>query len=97
MNQIVLAETVWVLENPMGQPKPILVEILERLLSASNVMLDNRDAVSSALAGFRRGKPGFTDHLIGHVNRHAGCEATVTFDKDAGRSAVFRRLAARSG
>jgi predicted nucleic-acid-binding protein len=96
VNQIVLAETVWVLENPMGQPKPILVEILERLLSASNVMLDNRDAVSSALAGFRRGKPGFTDHLIGHINRHAGCEATMSFDAGTRRSELFRQIKPKS-
>jgi predicted nucleic-acid-binding protein len=92
VNLIVLAECVWVLENPMGQPKAVLIQVLETLLLASNVVIDHRDAVKAALDGFRDGKPGFTDHLLGHVNRHAGCEATVTFDKDTRRSKLFRRL-----
>ena len=95
VNHVVIAETIWVLANPMGQPKPVLIEIIDRLLSSANVVLDRREAVVSALAGFREGKPGFTDHLIGHVNRHAGCEATVSFDKAAHRSDVFRRLKPR--
>ncbi len=97
VNHIVIAETIWVLANPMEQPKAVLLDVMEKLLAAANLVIDGRDAVVDAVAGFRAGRPGFTDHLIGHVNRHAGCEATVTFDKDAGRSAVFRRLAARSG
>ncbi|MGA0598036.1 PIN domain-containing protein [Enterovirga sp. CN4-39] len=92
VNLVVLVESVWVLENPLAQPKPVLIDILEKLLSAANVVLDHREAVAAALDGFRRGKPGFTDHLLGQVNRHAGCEATVTFDARMRRSELFRQL-----
>lgn len=92
VNPVVLAETVWVLEYPMEQAKPILIDILDRLLSSANVVIDRREAVVAALGGFRAGKPGFADHLIGHINRHAGCETTMSFDADTRRSGVFRRL-----
>lgn len=92
VNHVVIAETIWVLANPMQQPKRVLLDIMDRLLASANVVIDRRDAVTAALAEYRHGKHGFADHLIGHVNRHAGCETTVSFDKDTGRSGVFRRL-----
>ncbi len=96
VNHIVLAEAVWVLANPLHQPKAVVVDVLEGLLAAANVVIDRRDVVLAAVTAFRQGKPGFTDHLIGHVNRMAGCETTVSFDKDTRHSPTFRRLAARS-
>ena len=46
VNHVVLIEMAWVLLNPMGQPKHVLVEIVERLLSSSNVVVDRRDCGS---------------------------------------------------
>lgn len=97
VNVIVLAETVWVLQNPLEQPKTVVLDVVERLLRSSNVVIDQREAVISALAGFRAGKPGFADHLVGHVNRHAGCKTTVSFDEGTRQSDVFTRLAAAHG
>lgn len=95
VNHVVLVETAWVLLNPMGQSKGVLVKIIERLLASSNVVIDRRECVAEALSGFRSSKPGFADHLLGRVNRRAGCETTMTFDTDAGRGDDFRRLNAR--
>lgn len=92
VNQIVLAETVWVLTQPMEQPKAVVVGILQALLASANVVIAERDAVASAVSAYQEGKPGFADHLIGHVNRMAGCETTVSFDKDTKHSPTFRRL-----
>lgn len=96
VNQIVLAETVWVLSKPLGQTKSVVVTILDGLLAAANVVIEQRDAVSAALAAYRQGKPGFADHFIGHVNRMAGCDFTVSFDKDTRHSPVFKRLKVRN-
>jgi len=92
VNLIVLAETVWVLQNPLRQSKQVVLDLVDRLLGASNVVIDQRDTVIAACAGYRAGKPGFTDHLIGHANRQAGCRTTVSFDKGTRRSGVFTRL-----
>lgn len=92
VNDVVIVETVWVLTRPMAQPKSILLQVLDRLLETTNVVIDRREVVVAAVADFRDGKPGFADHLIGHLNRHAGCEATLSFDADARRSKLFREL-----
>lgn len=94
VNHVVLAEMAWVLENPMEQPREVVVGIIERLLTSANVMLDRHDIVATALEGFRRGKPGFADHLIGQFNRHAGCVTTMTFDKGTRRSDLYTPLKA---
>lgn len=93
VNLIVLAETVWVLQNPLRQSKQVVVDVVERMLGAANVVIDQRDTVIAACAGYRAGKPGFADHLIGQTNRHAGCKTTVSFDKGTRRSDLFTRLA----
>lgn len=92
VNHVVLAETVWVLSHPMRQPKSVIIGIIEGLLAAANVVVDHREAVTAALSAFSEGKPGFADHLIGHVNRMAGCETTVSFDEDTRHSPTFSRL-----
>lgn len=92
VNVVVLAESVWVLAKPLGQPKPVLVAVIGRLLHASNIVIDRRDAVEAALARWDEGKGGFTDHLIGEINRGAGCDTTFTFDRVASRTGDFTRL-----
>lgn len=96
IDSVVLAETIWVLGKPLRQPKAILVEVLNRLLGASNLVIDARAAVADAVASFSAGPGGFSDHLIGEINRHGGCRTTFTFDKIASRASTFTRLGASS-
>jgi predicted nucleic-acid-binding protein len=92
VNHIVLAETVWVLRR-FGDIAPDAVEnIVDGLLNAPNVRLQQPDIVRAALQSFRRNPGGFADHLIGEINRHAGCETTLTFDKPASKSPAFSGL-----
>ena len=96
IDSVVLAETIWVLGKPLRQPKAVLVEILSRLLQASNLVIDARAAVVDAIASFAAGSGGFSDHLIGELNRHSGCQTTLTFDRKAGHAASFTHLDASS-
>ena len=75
-----LAETIWVLGKPLRQSKPVLLALLDRLMTAANVEIESRDAVTAAVGSFAVGPGGFSDHLIGAVNRHAGCHTTLTFE-----------------
>lgn len=92
VNVVVLAESVWVLAKPLGQSKAVLVAVIGRLLHASNIVIDRREAVEAALARWDEGKGGFTDHLIGEINRGTGCDTTFTFDRAASRTSDFTRL-----
>jgi predicted nucleic-acid-binding protein len=92
VNHIVIAETIWVLRNRMGQKKTIIRDIIERILHAANVTVLDPDSVSSALNSFLNYPGDFSDHLIGEVNRKNGCRTTMTFDKAASKSPNFSEL-----
>jgi predicted nucleic-acid-binding protein len=93
---MVLAEAVWVLSKPLKQRKPVLLDLLRRLFETSNVEIERRDVASAAIASFAAGGGGFSDHLIGAINRHGGCDTTLTFDRKAGPPADFTRLGPKS-
>lgn len=95
VNSIVLAETLWVLQNPMKQPKPVLVEVLSRLLHSANVVLQDRGAVIAAKDSFAKQASGIHDRLIAEINSIAGCDHTFTFDVQASKTSGFRLLKAK--
>ena len=86
VNHIVLAETVWVLRNRAHRSKEVVSEIVGRLLLSSNVEVAQADVVAAARSSFRDGPGDFADHLIGHVNRSAGCATILTFDRQASKA-----------
>ncbi len=89
---VVLCELVWVLESAYGYRREEIADLLERLLSARQFFVDEKDTVYSAVRDYRRGKADLADYLIGRLNRTAGCEVTVTFDKTLKDDAHFRLL-----
>ena len=96
VNTIVLAETMWVLANPMKQSKRILTEIIDRLLLSSNLTVQDRNAVIAARTSFAKFRSGVHDRLIAEINAHAGCAYTATFDIQASKTPGFRLLQAKS-
>jgi predicted nucleic-acid-binding protein len=94
VNAVVTAETLWVVGKTLKQPRGVQTEIVERLLHSRNVEVGDRRAVMAALEGFRSGgSGGFVDHMIGALNRAAGCSTTLTFDEAASKSPDFIQLA----
>jgi predicted nucleic-acid-binding protein len=93
VNSIVLAESLWLLERRLKQAPATIVRVLEGLLGAGNVVLQDREAVEAAVATHARTRPGINDRLIVFVNLNAGCEATLTFDAAAALTRGFRLLA----
>ena len=92
VNLIVLAESLWVIEQRLKQAAPVVVEILARLEAAANVTLQESDAVRTVSASHVKRRPGVVDRLIAEVNKRAGCEATLTFDVAASKTPGFRLL-----
>jgi predicted nucleic-acid-binding protein len=91
-NAVVVAETLWVVGRVLKQPRSVQATIVERLIDAQNVRLSDHRAIEEALASFRAGGGDFADHLIGALNRLAGCATTLTFDKAASKSPDFTEL-----
>ncbi len=89
---IVLCETVWVLSRAYGYEKSVVQDVLRHILCASDLVVEQREQCLLALQAFAMGDADFSDYLMAHINREAGCEYTVTFDKKASRYHFFQYL-----
>jgi len=92
ISTIVLCETIWVLSRAYDYEKATIRAVLERILLASELVVEQQAQAWSALHDFARGNADFSDYLIAHMNQAAGCEYTITFDRKASSHRLFRLL-----
>lgn len=92
INRIVLCELVWVLEDAYGYSKEAIVGVLEKVLRTTQLQIEDLSIAWTALRRYQKGKADFADCLLEMANRQAGCEYTVTFDRQAGKLAGFELL-----
>ena len=83
VDSVVLCEIVWVLEAAYGYARPLIAEVIEKMLHTAELEVANTEAVWTALRAYRTSNADFADALIGRLNRQAGCVATATFDRAA--------------
>jgi predicted nucleic-acid-binding protein len=92
VNSVVIAEIAWVLEQQLRLARPIVSEVLNRLLYAENITVGNDAEVRAAQSEFVRSSANLADCVIAQLNLSAGCTHTITFDRKAARSAGFRHV-----
>lgn len=88
---VTLAELVWTLSTTYGLSKPEVANILELLLAASNLVLQNEQEVAVAMSALYEGQ-AFADALIAALGTWAGCTSTLTFDRKASRMRGFELI-----
>ena len=93
VSHIVLVEVIWVLDSVFELPHKQLVTAIDMLLNHRDLVLQEPDVVSAALARFRR-RPrlGFSDCMVLESARKAGHVPLATFDKDLGKLDDVERL-----
>jgi predicted nucleic-acid-binding protein len=91
VNQIVLAELVWVLERGYKLDRSAVAAALEALLLARQLSIEHPDDVRAAIGDYRKGAD-FADALIAAWNVRFGCEYTATLDRRAARRSGFRLI-----
>ncbi len=93
VSQLVLAETLWVLDAVFERTPKQLIAALDLLLAHETLVLQEADVVAAALDHFRA-KPalGFSDCLVLEIARKAGHLPLATFDKALARLAGAQRL-----
>ena len=93
ISQLVLAETMWVLESVYDRTPLQPAAALEILLEHETLTLQDADTVSAALQNFKR-KPalGFSDCLVLEIARKAGHTPLGTFDKGLAKLAGAQQL-----
>lgn len=92
VSRVVIAELAWVLGDVYGYDRHEIAGALHGLRNVTQLKLDAAEAVEAALKDFVTSSSEFADCLIARLNRSAGCEFTVTFDRKASKVAGFRPL-----
>lgn len=90
---VALAETVWVLSSRFGATREHLLTAVATLASDARFVVQDDPAVWLALEACEQDALDLPDALVRYVDRHHGCERTVTFDRRATRHAGFQLLA----
>jgi predicted nucleic-acid-binding protein len=91
VDDVVLCELVWALRSIYGWKREAIAEGLEKILGRWLFMFADPELFNVAIGDYRHGRGDFADYLIGRRNAAAGCEHTVTFDKDLAAHPAFRR------
>lgn len=92
---ITLCEVVWVLAECYGAGRSRITEVLEGLLSAKQLAVEDADLVWKALRAWDASAADFSDALIGQIVVARGGEKTVTFDRAAAKLPGFELLPSR--
>jgi predicted nucleic-acid-binding protein len=86
VNLAVLLEAVWTLRRFYRYSREKCLIFVEGLLEQRAIELDDHEVIGHALLDSRDTGSDFADAVIAQLNRHAGCELTLTFDKAAAKS-----------
>ncbi len=90
VSQIVLCELVWVLDAGYGFPRAQVIDLLDSLLRARQLRIEDSDAVREALDRFAQGAADFADYVVLVHAKAAGSERVASFDRNLlGEPEVF--------
>ena len=82
---VTLAKLTWVLRSNFKASRDEVISVVESLLAAPSIRVQEQNAVWLALDYCESPGVGFHDALISAVGRQHGCDRTFTFDEKATR------------
>ena len=98
VSQIVLVETLWVLDAVFGLAPEKIARAVDMLLEHSQLTLQDPEVIAAALEQFRaRPALGFSDCLVLEIARKAGHLPLGTFDRALASVPGAQRLSAGGG
>jgi predicted nucleic-acid-binding protein len=89
---VVLVEYCWTLRRLYKQPATIILELVEQLLNAENIVVERESVVVFAVWISKTKGVEFSDCLIAAIHRENGCSHTVTFDQTFAQSSQAELL-----
>jgi len=92
ISTVTLVETAWVLARAYRSPRQDIVSVIEGLLRAQELIVEQSETHYLALATFQTTTADYADAVIAQTGKHAGCDETVTFDRRAAKGAKMRLL-----
>ena len=88
-----LAQIAWVLADAYAADRAAVRTVVEGLLAARQVVIEDAELVWRALRAWEHSAGDFSEALISQILAARGCERTVTFDKVAAKLPGFELLA----
>jgi len=85
---VVLVEVVWVSESRYGATREDVADIVRRILSVKQLVVQDAETAWKALRLFESSKADFADCLVARSAIAAGCKSAVTFDKQASKAGM---------
>lgn len=85
---VVLVELVWVSESCYDAGRSDIAQIVQRLLSVRQLVVQDAEVVWKALRRFKGSKADFADSLVEQLALAAGCSSVMTFDKAAAKTGM---------
>lgn len=89
---VVVLEMIWVLESAYGKSRAAVLDSIEDLRRMPVLDFEKDDVVERLLSEGSLCKADLSDLLIAHSAQASGCDAGITFDKEAARLPFFRLL-----
>lgn len=86
---VAMVEMVWVLDRAYGLDAQKIAGVIERMLQASELVVENEQEVFTAMMALKKGHGSFADAMIAELGAKAGCSRTLTFDQRALRLRGF--------
>lgn len=83
VSQVVLVETVWVLESCYAVEAARIAQVLETLLHVETLIVDEAEVVWRALRQFKQAGGDLADALVATLAQRAGCDTVYSFDRGA--------------
>ena len=87
-----LCELVWVLETAYGFNRSAISHTLSVILQTRQFVFDDKLPLENALDEYQHEKGDFSDYVLGHKSKLAGCDKTLTFDRALKNHALFELL-----
>jgi predicted nucleic-acid-binding protein len=92
INSIVFCEVVWVLESAYNYTKKEIIVCLLNILKTKQFLIPDKEIIRLALKLYEESKIDFSDALIGYLNKKQNCNFTITFDKEAAKTDLYKLL-----
>lgn len=94
VSQLVLAETLWVLDSVYDLSRVQIAMAVEMLLNHRELSVQDAEVVTTALAQYRRRSAvEFSDCLVLEIARKAGHLPVITFDRNFAKLDDVHRVA----
>lgn len=92
ISMVVMTEIVWVLQSNYRSERREIERVIEALLRSRELRIERADLVWQALRMYTRSNADFSDCLVQSCGHSAGCSETVTFDRNAAKTAGMKLL-----